>query len=198
MFPTTLWSTIRQAGKHDPGALQRFAERYRPVLHDFVRRRGFGESDAEDVCQDVFVRVLSGAVLTGADPAKGRFRSLLLTITTRVMADLARRMQRRRTESLEREPADRDPDFDQSWALHLARTALDRLREEGSPYYEVLVDHLSGKPQDRKRLWNARRKLIALIRHEVALTCSSHREFEEEVAYLSGFLRPGLQKPKKE
>jgi hypothetical protein len=74
--------------------------------------------------------------------------------------------------------------------LHLARRALQRLRDEDSPYLEVLQVHLDGRSVDRKRLWHARRRLIAHIRHEEAMTCSSHDDFEEEVAYLSRFLRP--------
>ncbi len=48
--------------------------------------------------------------------------------------------------------------------------------------------HLAGESQNRNKLWIARNKLIALIRHEIALTCRSPEEFEEEAAYLSTFL----------
>jgi hypothetical protein len=84
----------------------------------------------------------------------------------------------------------RDEAFDRAWVLGLAERAMDRLREDGSPYYAVLREHLAGKPQDRNRVWIARRKIIALIREEIAFTCASQAQFEEEVAYLSPFLRP--------
>ncbi|MCG8407238.1 MAG: hypothetical protein MI923_18730 [Phycisphaerales bacterium] len=191
MFPTTVWSTIRQAGEHDVEALHRFAERYRPAILDFIRRRGFAAGDAEDVCQDVFLRLFSSAVLAKADPARGRLRSLLLTITSNVISDHGRQTKRQLDiRPLQSEPAERDPDFDRAWVLHLAETAMGQLEEEGSSYYQVLRDHLSGQRQDRKQLWHARRKLIAAIRREIAMTCSSYREFEEEVAYLSPYLRP--------
>ncbi len=68
--------------------------------------------------------------------------------------------------------------------------AMAQLESVQSPYHQVLRDRLAGQKQDRKRLYHARRRLIALIRSEIAMTCSSHREFEEETAYLSPYLRP--------
>lgn len=192
MFPTTIWSTIRDAGSRDPNALERFAEQYRAPVLSFVRSRGFRGPDAEDLCQEVFVRVLAGRVLERADARRGRFRSLLHSVTTHVIQD---RLRRRRDEpALEREPSDpgpdRDPEFDRAWILHLAGRALGRLREQGSPYYEVLRGHLDGAKQDRNRLWIARGKLQALVRDEVAQTCSSPEELEDELALLSPYLRP--------
>ncbi len=188
MFPTTIWTTIRQAGAQDADALREFAGRYRAPVLEFVRRRGFADSDAEDVCQDVFVRVLAGGVLAKADPRRGRFRSLLLAVTMHVMQDRRRRRGEAAVEDLE--PPDRQPDFDRAWALYLTERALERLAEQGSPYYDVLRRHLAGEKQDRNRLWIARRKLGALIRREVAFTCATHEDFEEEISYLSAYLRP--------
>ncbi len=81
-----------------------------------------------------------------------------------------------------------DAQFDLQWTLHLAAIALEKLEAEGSPYVQVLRAHLAGDRPDRNKLWIARRKLIAGIRREIALTTRSHREFEEEVAYLSRYL----------
>lgn len=221
MFPTTLWTTIRAAAARDGDAMQRFAERYRPPILAFLRSRGFKPADAEDVCQDVFVRLLAGEVLAKADPQRGRLRSLLLAVTTHVMGDHARkRMRRRDAQPLDdglaarlatnaagvqvggrtgpagvvRDgPAAGDDGFDSEWALHLAETALRQLESESPTYFRVLRDHLTGTKQDRQRLWRARRRLVAIIRREIAATCASPAEFEDEVAYLSRFLRPGKQ-----
>jgi RNA polymerase sigma factor (sigma-70 family) len=190
MFQTTIWTTIRDAGARDPAALERLAVRYRPAILRFVRGRGFAPDDAEDVCQDVFVRLLSGGVLERVDAQKGKFRSLLLAVTTHVIAD--RRRRRRESEPLVDEPPapEREPEFDRAWALHLAETAMAQLREMGSPYFDALRDHLDGKAVDRNKIWIARGKLVSLIRREIAFTCASHEEFLEEAGYLSAFLRP--------
>ena len=188
MFQTTIWSTIHKAGDRDPGALERFAERYRAPVLRFVRSRGFSENGAEDVCQEVFVRILAGDVLALADGSKGRFRSLMRAIATHVIQD--RRQRRKEIPVADLDPGEDDPKFDREWILHLTEACLRRLREEGSPYYEVLREHLSGNATDRNKLWIAHRKLIALIRDQIALTCAGPAEFEEEVAYLSTFLRP--------
>ena len=188
MFPTTVWTTIRQAGGRDPEALEDFAARYRAPVLGYLRGRGFAVNDADDICQDVFVRVLAGGVLAKASQDRGRFRSLLLAVTTRVIQD---RFRKRREPVLEHvEPAAAETDFDRAWAWHLTERALERLQETGSPYYEVLTAHLSGRKQSRNKLWIARRKLAALIRREVAFTCATTADAEEELAYLSRYLRP--------
>ena len=193
MFPTTVWTTIRSAGSDDPEALDRFAREYRAAVLAYIRGRGFAGNDAEDLCQDVFVRLLSGRVLAKADSDRGRFRSLLLMVVRRTIQD---RLRRRRPEVPlpDVDPADRDPDFDRAWVLNLTERALAKLKRSRSPYYAVLQGHLAGEAQNRNKLWIARGKLIGLIRNEVALTCNSPEEFREEVAYLSSFLRPASKK----
>jgi hypothetical protein len=190
MFPTTVWSDIHHAADSDPEALQNFANHYRPAIRAFLKHRGFRDSEADDICQDVFVRVLAGDVLAGADPAKGRFRSLMLAVTRHVVLDRHRKRREGPLPDLSHVAEETDETFDREWILHLSRLALAYLESQGSPYHAVLRDHLAGIKQDRNKLWIARRKLIARIRHEIALTCSSHDQFEEEVAYLSSYLRP--------
>lgn len=194
MFPTTRWTAIEAAGRGDGAARDEFATRYREPVLRYVQARGFSGQNAEDLCQEVFLRVLRTDLLARADRDKGSFGGLLRTVVLRTVQDHLRR--RRAPElPLEQEPpaADKDPDFDRLWALHLAGRAMGRLREAGSPYHEVLKGQLEGRPQDRQKLWLARKKLIALVRDEVARTCSSPEELEEELGYLSGYLRPKEQ-----
>ncbi len=193
MFPTTVWTVIRKAGANDRQALDGFAREYRPPVLRYIERRGFSASDAEDLCQEVFLRIFSSQVLARVDQDLGRFRSLVLAVTRHVLQHAHRKAGR----GPEREPdlpdlqgRDSDPDFDAAWILHLAERAMIRLEGADSPYYEVLRAHLSGAPQDRNKLWIARKKLAAFIRDEVARTCSSPAQIEEELAHLAPFLRP--------
>jgi RNA polymerase sigma factor (sigma-70 family) len=187
VFPTTVWDLVHEAGARDPDALERFARDYRPPVLDYIRRRA-PAADGEDICQDVFVRLLSGGVLAKADAEKGSFRGLLRTITQRVIIDWHRK--RRRVLPVGREPAAPEPDFDRAWALHLTERALERLEQQSEGYHAVLAGHLAGEKQDRSKLWIARRKLKGLIRREIALTCRSPEEIEEEYALLAPYLRP--------
>ncbi len=193
MFPTTVWTTIADAGASDRGALDLFAERYRQPVVEYLRRRGFDGNDVDDLCQDVFLRVLAGGVLAKADRSRGRFRSLLLAVTTHVIQDRFRKRREVPVEDID--PPQDHRDFDQGWAWHLTERALDQLREQGSPYYGVLEAHLAGDRPDRNKLWNARRKLAAFIRREVAFTCATRADFDEELAYRAQYRRPNGRSP---
>ncbi len=199
MFPTTVWTVIRKAGANDPRAMEGFARDYRSPVLRYIERRGYSRNDAEDLCQEVFLRILSSAVLSRADQELGRFRSLVLAVTRHVLQHAQRRSSReaQRERELPDLPGEGDdPEFDAAWILHLAERALLRLADSDSPYYEVLRGHLSGVPQDRNKLWIARKKLVGLIRDEVARTCSSPVQMEEELAHLSPFLRPTPGNPR--
>lgn len=189
MFPTTVWTDIRGAGASDPAALERVARAYRAPVLRYLRLKGASDADAEDLCQEAFVRLLRGEVFAAADRSRGRFRSLLRTVVVRTWIDAQRREKPERPVA-DSSSVEADPDFDREWVVELVDRALRELRRSRSPYYPVLEGHLEGRRQDRHRLWIARRKLVALIRREIALTASSPELFEEEVAYLSRYLDP--------
>jgi RNA polymerase sigma factor (sigma-70 family) len=188
VFPTTVWADVEAAGGRDPDALDRLAQQYRPAIMAFIRSRGIDGTQAEDICQEVFVRLISGDVIAKADSARGRFRSLLCTVTIRVIQD----RNRRRTDvpSPDLDPAALAPDFDRAWVLHLVERGFKRLQESSPRSFDVLSEHLAGKQPDRNKLWIARGKLVALIRQEIAVTCRSSAELDEEILSLSPYLRP--------
>jgi len=190
VFPETSWTTIRQAGSADERALERFASLYREPVLAFMRCRRIPEADAEDLCQEVFLRIIKSSTLAKVDPDRGKFRSLLLAIATHVIQDRGRKASRE-PKGAPVEPVvwpDRDEEFDREWVMHLSGRALARLKVESPHYHAALEAHLEGRERDRQKVWIARKKLLALIRDEVARTCSSQAEFEQEVAYLSAFL----------
>lgn len=196
MFPTTVWDVVRAAGGRNPEALARIAEEYRRPVLAFIRGRGIDASMAEDLCQDVFVRLLAGDVCAKADAEKGRFRTLLCTVTVRVIQDWRRRQ--RDIEVLEFDPAAVETSFDRVWVRFLLRRALKRLRMQSPAASEVLKSHLRGERPDRNKLWIARRKLVGLMRREIALTCLSPRAVEDEIAHLSPYLTPSRKTEKKD
>ncbi len=92
-FEKTHWTLIVAAAR-DPAdtsahdALSRLCEIYRNPLCSFVRRHNrCSPEDAEDLTQSFFVHLLQKNTLASADPAKGTFRSFLLTCLKNFLAN---------------------------------------------------------------------------------------------------------------
>jgi RNA polymerase sigma-70 factor (ECF subfamily) len=81
-FPTTHWSQVVAAGdRAAPEARDALAELCRAYwypLYAFIRRKGHGPDDAQDLAQDFFATLLVNNTLAAADRDKGRFRSFLM------------------------------------------------------------------------------------------------------------------------
>ena len=81
-FTTTHWSVVLAAG--DPRspqageALETLCRAYWYPLYVYVRRRGYGVEDAQDLTQTFFARFVEKGSFELADPARGRFRTFLL------------------------------------------------------------------------------------------------------------------------
>ena len=163
-FPATRWTLVVAAGepqrKEARAALVYLCENYWYPLYAYLRRRGHPEDHARDLTQEFFMRVLEGRYLDRADPAKGRFRSFILTSLKFFVADEADRQRARKRgggaivplevssgeERYQREPAhDETPEriFERRWALSVLDRAVAKLREE-------FVEH--GRPEHFDRL----------------------------------------------
>lgn len=147
-FATTRWSVVLAAGAGDPGrarpALETLCAAYWFPLYADARRRGASRHRAEDMVQGFFAALLEKGWVGDADPARGRFRSFLLTAFRRFDAkeherDVAAKRGGGRTAlSLDFDdgesrfqaegPAEREPDraFERRWALTLLARALRR------------------------------------------------------------------------
>ncbi len=144
-FETTRWSTVLKAGGDSAearGALETLCQRYRAPVLSYLRRNGRSESDAQDLTQAFFERLIRLKLHDRADPARGRFRSYLLTSLDNFVRDehiRSTRLKRGGSEaiqSLDADDASRcdvadsntpDADFDRQWALSVLDAAIDRL-----------------------------------------------------------------------
>lgn len=151
-FATTRWSVVLAAGrKSSPDSERALAElcrQYWYPLYAYVRRRGHGREDAEDLVQGFFARLLERDALGGLDAGRGKFRAYLLATLKNFLAnewDRSRAQKRgggvehlsldwqAADERYHLEPPDREsPDvlFDRAWALALLGRVIDRLRDE--------------------------------------------------------------------
>lgn len=209
-FRTTLWSHLQAAGAGEAAALDDFVRRYRPPLLSFLRRRGLQPGEAEDVAQDVFLRLLDRELLLRADSSKGRFRSYLLGITLRVLGDQRRKERAdKRGGGWERIPLDQAPppaveaEFDSCWLQELMRRALEAVKEAYPAQHELLAFAAEGlSPAEiaertgrsagaiRVALHRSRKRLGAELKNEVARYCSSQEEFDLEMKSFARFLGP--------
>lgn len=89
--PTTRWSRIIRATGTDEEkareALEQLCVIYRSTVLNYIRRRGYSPEDAEDRTQDFFERLSKPDFLRSADPAKGRFRSLVFASLKHLLSD---------------------------------------------------------------------------------------------------------------
>lgn len=151
-FATTQWTLVWKAAEEDSQhgrpALEEVIRRYWHPLYSFARRRGMSSEDAEDATQEFLSGVISGHLLENANPAKGRFRSFLLTAWKRFLVDQYRKRQTVRQggavdivslnfkagEQRWREIQSKEPDPDRlfmiSWADSLLGEVRERLRTD--------------------------------------------------------------------
>jgi RNA polymerase sigma-70 factor (ECF subfamily) len=90
-FPTTAWSMVRAAQCPDSpeylAAMNRCIVAYWRPVFCFLRAKGCPWQRAEDLTQEFFLQCFQRAWIRRADPQRGRFRTFLLTILTRFLAD---------------------------------------------------------------------------------------------------------------
>ncbi len=149
---TTHWSVVLAAGDtrspQATAALELLCRTYWYPLYAYLRRRGYGPEDAQDLTQGYLLQLLERQSFARLDRSKGRFRSFLLAGLNYFLADQRDRAsalkrgggrpilsldaqaadQRYRLEAVD----DRSPDklFERSWALALLGSVLARLEQE--------------------------------------------------------------------
>lgn len=151
-FGTTHWSVVlaAQGGDSVPAgkALAALCETYWYPLYAFVRRRGHGPHDAQDLTQAFFEKLLEKNYLADVVRERGKFRSFLLASLKNFLANewdrsrAAKRGGGKTPISLDDvdaearyrlEPADTmtaDRIFERRWALTLLDEVLKKLRDE--------------------------------------------------------------------
>lgn len=215
-FPTTVWTHVKSAKDGDSSQLSHILVRYRAPIVGFLRRKGVREDLAEDLAQEVLIRVSKRDFLRKIDPALGKFRTLLLSVTRHVLSEeLKRERAQRRGGDVKRvEGSDvidqlkgrEDAVFDQLWVRELVEFALRGLDEDSKKRGLPLADafrfkYLEGLSQEEvaERLgcgiFNAKNHIYygKLRFKELLLTaikdyCATPEEYEDELRRLSPYL----------
>ena len=152
VFATTHWSVVLAAGQGDSSraqnALETLCRAYWYPIYVYVRRKGHGPDDAQDLTQEFFTQLIRKDHLRRADQAKGKLRTFLLMMLDYFLARERSRAHRQKRggqfnfisldqqtpeERYRLEPADTDsPEkkFLRQWALTVLKQALDALELE--------------------------------------------------------------------
>ena len=165
-FLTTQWGLITASAEGSAEARAALDGLYRAYcypVYAFIRRRGYGRPDAQDLTQDFFIHLLEKGMLSRADPQRGRFRSFLLGALDHFLAHAAERAAACKRGGggqivlLDDEKAETQyqlaaPEgltaeslFDARWALTLLGYALERLaRQYALGHKEAVFESLKG------------------------------------------------------
>ena len=152
VFATTHWSVVLAAGQGESVLAQRALETlcraYWYPIYVYVRRKGYGPDDAQDLTQEFFSQLIAKERLRLADREKGKFRTFLLAMLDYFLAREWSRAHRQKRggqfsfisldqqtpeERYRLEPADNDtPEkkFLRQWALTVLKQTMSALECE--------------------------------------------------------------------
>ena len=211
-FATTHWSVVMAAKQDDSSgaaiALEKLCHVYWPPLYAYIRRDGHDATEAQDLTQEFFARLLARDYLQHLHHQQGKFRSFLLAYLKNFLSE-----QRRKAGAQKRgggcvlislnDPAGEDgyllepvdeltPDqvFERRWAQTVMQTALDRLRDEYTArdqavLFERLQDYQPREPGGRSyaQLGDEFGMTEAAVKSAVQRMRQRHRELlREEIA----------------
>jgi len=170
-FKTTHWTVVLDARDGDStlanAALAKLCHCYWQPVYAYARKLGRSPEDAKDLTQEFFAKLLQKDYLKSVQPAKGKFRSFLLMVLKRFLAnewDRANRLKRgggQQLISLEDVDSENrylaapegelspDKAFERRWATTLLEQVLARLADElnasgKAKLFEELKIFLSG------------------------------------------------------
>ncbi|WP_059105891.1 RNA polymerase sigma factor [Shouchella shacheensis] len=132
-------------------ALEQLYERYEKILFSFIFRFTKDKGLAEEVMQDVFIKLWKGQ--TSYDPSRGKFSSWLLTIARNKAIDAIRKAKRTETAPLYEQDTDRvdtetvEGTIEQKEEQDTVRTAVRELPAEQQ--YVVKLFYFEGQSQTK-------------------------------------------------
>lgn len=192
------------------GALNRFAGIYRPVVEDLAVAFDFARTDADDLAQEVMVKLCEPSFLARTDRERGRFRDVVFVVARNKMREAWCRRKRRREVPLadaEEQLGDEalKDTYDRIWRQKLVELAMSRLAEAETrtphpPYHTVLRRHrLEGVPladlakafgtdvtNVKNWIRRAKERLAGHVRDVARAYSSSQEEFQGELDLFAG------------
>jgi RNA polymerase sigma factor (sigma-70 family) len=209
LFVSTRWGVVLKAGDSAATsaqaltALSELCRIYWCPLYGFLRRKGYGHEDAQDLTQGFFTHLIETRGHARADPEKGRFRAFLLTAFKNFIAD-ARDRERalKRGGGMTLEELDdkterriardvkwqADQVYDREWAALLVRQALGRLAQEcalagKAELFGYFLPYLAAPEESRipyEEMAQRSQRPVITLRHELARLRARYRAILRE------------------
>lgn len=170
-FPKTRWSLIRGVDAEHTAeaaaALEELCQLYWLPVYVFIRGRGRGVEEAEDLTQEFFAALIARRAFEDLSRERGAFRAFVIAALKRFLVDDWRRQNTRkrggarRAVAIDREAGERhlelanstamDPEklFERQWAAGLLERVMRQVaesaaREGKSRQFELLSPYLAG------------------------------------------------------
>lgn len=164
----------------DPLAWEEFFQRYWPLVYSSARQRGCSEHTAEEIVQEVMLKVFEQREVFRYDPGRGRFRDWLGTIVRNQVIDRRRRPSERvrgrggqsmgRGVDFERQDVPPDAAWESAFETALLGALLDVVRRETNPR-DYIVFELAVlndlPPAEVAKIMNVPRNVVYKARRRV-------------------------------
>jgi len=156
----TLLDRIRDP--QDSEAWKDFIDFYKNYIYFIIRSMGIKPQDADDILQQVSLKLWKNLPTHLHDPKKGKFRSWVSTITKNTVLSYIKKQesqaqkldQAKQKEELTYLDAIKLPEINkiaqQEWEVFITNTALENLEERFTPQaIEAFKRHISGQAADQ-------------------------------------------------
>lgn len=150
-FPSTAWTMIEQAKQGNGDSQEEFFRRYATPVYCYIQALCMDRSKAQDITQEIFLKLVEGKLLHHVEPRRYRFRHYLIRTVKNQWFSILREskaQKRRPVGGIQR---------------------LDDILAEAGPYLEPIAH---GRPEDAFWRQLAREILNATVR-QVKQECES-------------------------
>jgi RNA polymerase sigma-70 factor (ECF subfamily) len=216
-FPTTRWNLVQSS--MNMKALDSLVSIYWKPLYFFVRQHGHDNETSKDIVQEFLKTLLERDALKRADPARGRFRTFLLSALTNFLKDCFKAKSRLKrggdqpifsldfvkgeSEFALEVAKDETPELvlNRAWARSLWRHSIDELKGDPS-HLEAFRLYLSdvdygvicgetglSESAAKTAVHRLKGQLRTIVTGHIRDTAANEEDLEAELAEFLGLLR---------
>jgi len=183
------WDTretlLKRAGNpNDEISWEEFVKFYENFIYQLIRKMNFNHHDAEEVMQDVFIKVWGKLHDFSYQKSKGRFRGWLCVTSRNAALDFIRRKKTRgvhcelfESDMLEQSVTEAEQVDEEEWRLYVSNKAWENIKSEYAPKTAqafMMVTHGHSVEEvsevlgvSDNTIYNAKSRIIKRLQQEV-------------------------------